>query len=385
MMLKIKNKLIKKVKHQRKSLLIDILAGTAILAMMVLVLLAIRSNIYGDQDYSDSLFDGDISISFVGDIMMSRYSEIEFRRQGYEVFFGDVMPVFAESDYVVANLESPVVYEDENYQVNENAIVFSMTAEAFADIANIGIDLFSFANNHIGDFGYKGILDTMNITQDLGVETVGLYEDSLDITRLYHTKEINGLKLAFISSLDFTFPKDRHNANIRDNSMGIINSRHQLDLLLEVLAHARKNNDLVFVFMHWGIEYDNGVSTAQKELGEILIDNGADLIIGAHPHVLQPVTYYKGRAIVNSLGNFVFNQVMGPTSLSAILTVSLSNSGDIERLGFTPILIDESVPKLIKQSFYSQSIMNRLVRKTNSNAVVKLENGRFYIDMEAIK
>jgi poly-gamma-glutamate synthesis protein (capsule biosynthesis protein) len=142
------------------------------------------------------------------------------------------------------------------------------------------------ANNHILNFGWQGLASTKKYLDEAGIEYFGAPNGQRNII-----KEINGVKIGFISYNEFY----GHN-------------EEEEKLVIEEIEKIKTETDLVIIFSHWGPEYRLTPTDAVKELAHKFINGGADLIIGSHPHVSEPMEEYNGKRIYYSLGNFVFDQ-----------------------------------------------------------------------------
>ncbi|WP_066387245.1 CapA family protein [Helicobacter himalayensis] len=234
-----------------------------------------------------------VKISFVGDCVLGDYkgaSGATFNAKFKEVegdyayFSKGVVAVLSEDDLSVANLEG--VLSDKELQ---NAFVKPFSFKGKSVYTNIlktaSIESVNIANNHTRDYGAQGFKDTREILQNAGISYFG--EGFLDI------REIKGKKFGF----------GGHRGWSRD-----IKAR-----VKDEIARLRENGAEVVIFsFHWGEEREHIANSLQREIAHFAIDNGADLIIGHHPHVLQGIEEYKGKKIVYSLGNFIYGGAKNP-------------------------------------------------------------------------
>lgn len=154
----------------------------------------------------------------------------------------------------------------------------------------------TLANNHVFDYGRKGLEDTLKYLDEHGILHVGA-GINLAEARKPIIREIEGKKIAFLGYGNYS-PAGK-------NTPGV--AYRTPEYVIEDIREAKKDGcDYVVVNFHWGIERATEPTASDRELAHRAIDNGADLIIGHHPHVLQPVEVYKGKVIAYSLGNFVF-------------------------------------------------------------------------------
>jgi len=172
----------------------------------------------------------------------------------------------------------------------------------FADsLSNAGIDVVSIANNHIFDAGEKGFLDTINNLEKRNIRYIGGGRNLKD-ARTAVIFNVKGTKIAFLGYTQVCNHNFTSVAN--DDQPGIL--PFSLPLIIEDIKIAKKENDLVCVSIHWGIENTQKIHPKAVKYAHRIIDAGADIIIGHHPHVPQGIEIYKNRPIFYSLGNFIF-------------------------------------------------------------------------------
>lgn len=242
-----------------------------------------------------------ISILFIGDIMLDRTIRKDGELYGYSNLFSCLKDEFSKYDEIVGNLEGTVtdfdsVSKNASYESPES-FRFTFDKKAVRELFNIGLSIVSLGNNHIRDFGEEGIVQTVLNAHDIGLDTFG---DPRKGSQRYIIKNIKDTKIAFIPYNQFFGTKD--------------------DTLLD-LKITQELSDIQIIFAHWGDEY---VPTKKsvKTLAYLFIDNGADLVIGAHPHVIQEKETYLNTPIYYSLGNFIFDQYW-EESVRTGLTVSI--------------------------------------------------------------
>jgi poly-gamma-glutamate synthesis protein (capsule biosynthesis protein) len=259
---------------------------------------------------------GQVTLVFVGDVMLAD-------GPGRTIEAGQdplarVAPLLAGADLAVANLECPVSLRgaavDKPWTFRAHPRVVQVLARHFQAV--------SLANNHSGDYGPDALLDTLEALDRGGVAHFGAGKD-LSEAHAPLIIERNGLKLALIGCEEFkprAFEAGTH-------TPGVAWCEDQQ--LLHDLAVARAAGaDLVIPYLHWGWEGEPQPCQRQRDLAHLLIDAGADAVIGGHPHIVQPAELYRGRLILYSLGNFVFDGFPeGPGRLGWALRLTLSPQG----------------------------------------------------------
>jgi gamma-polyglutamate biosynthesis protein CapA len=281
--------------------------------------------------------DSRLTVTLVGDMMFGRHIEdVIVKNYGYEYLFHYVRPYFQYSDYVTGNFENPIVNRP-GYPKADKFIHLSTKPEAAKALKKVGFSTVNLANNHMKDYGKQGLLDTLKAFRDAGLETVGAgshLDEAVEV--VYQT--VNGIKIATLGFSD-VMPVDFRAMHQRS---GIAPA--DPDVWFPQVAKAKQNADLVIVHMHWGLEYDSRYHPRQRDLGHALIDAGADLVVGHHPHVLEPVEVYKNGVIFYSLGNFVFDQGWTRTRESVLVQYKVLKN-DTARLEIYPLMIREGQPR----------------------------------------
>ena len=201
-----------------------------------------------------------------------------------------------------------------------------------------GIDVVSVANNHSLDYGREAFLDTLAASRAAGLATVG-GGATLDLARRPAILEAGGLRIAVLGYSDvrplgFDAGPDWAGATKADPAM-----------IATDVADARRRADLVVVWFHWGVELEQEPNGQQRALASTALDAGATVVLGAHPHVLQPVTREGRKLVAWSLGNFVFPSGRPSTRSTGVLVATLNAGGvtgfRLERAtihGFRPVL-----------------------------------------------
>ena len=188
---------------------------------------------------------------------------------------------------------------------------FSAPDEYALALKNAGFNFFLLANNHCADKGTSGTVSTLNKIQNMQIPSAGTYLNEEDRENRYPAMvEMNGIKIAL---LNYTYSTN----GITVNKPVFINDLNDTLQILNDLQIAKNHQpDIIMAFLHWGNEYQQTPSQKQKEQAQFFFNNGTDVIVGSHPHVVQPVEYFsynqtdttQKKLIYWSLGNFISNQ-----------------------------------------------------------------------------
>lgn len=302
--------------------------------------------------------DTTINMAFTGDIMCHNtiYNDA-FDKQSntydFSYIFEDIKYNIQTADIAIGNLETTLAGAAKGYS---SYPTFNTPENLAYTLKKIGFDVLSTANNHCYDSGYKGIESTIDYLNDADISHTGTFKSEEEQNKIL-IKNVKGINIAFLSftygTNGITVPSDKtYSVNLIDK-----------DLIKKQLSLANSQNpDMICVSMHWGIEYQTIPNTEQKELADFLFKNGADIIIGNHPHVLQnyekrEITLEDGSTkdgfVVYSLGNFLADQNKKYTRDSAILNLNITKNTEgkikINSVKYTPTYIYKDTSKSTKK------------------------------------
>jgi len=289
------------------------------------------------------------NMAVTGDIMchntvyMDAYNSSK-KTYDFSHMFEDIKYHLQTADLTIGNLETTFA----GSKVGYSGYPTFNTPEILAkNLKKAGFDVVSTANNHSLDKGYNGLVSTIKYLDEADLSHTGTYVSEEDSQKVL-IKNVKGIKVAFLS---FTYgtngipiPKGKEYCiNLNDNKT----IKKQLKLAKE------QEPDIICVSMHWGNEYQTKQNSTQKNLANFLFENGADIILGNHSHVPQPMEKRtikledgteKEAFVIYSLGNFLANQNYRYTQDSAILNLEITKNGEtgkisIEKVTYTPVYI----------------------------------------------
>ena len=281
-----------------------------------------------------------VSMSVIGDIMCHNSQYNDAYKNGeydFSYVFDDIKKHIETANLAIGNLETTFAGKDRGYA---SYPTFNTPEILAQDLKELGIDVVSTANNHSLDTGYKGIESTIDYLDEAGILHTGTYKSVEDQENIV-IKEVNGLKFAFLAYTYGTngipVPSGREYCiNLIDKEL----IKRHLDLAKNLKP------DVICVNMHWGIEYQNSPNAEQEELANFLFENGVDIILGSHPHVLQKMESkeillsngeLKNGFVIYSLGNFMSGQTKANTRNSIILKLDIIKDGSTGNLRFENI------------------------------------------------
>ncbi len=273
-----------------------------------------------------------VTFAAVGDNLIhdTVYEQAAARSSGGYDFtdaYERIADYIAESDVAILNQETVISTE---HNVSSYPM-FNSPVEVGEEMLEIGFDVFNIATNHSLDCGEKGLVSAINFWKSKNAITCGAYLNAEDMSNI-PMHEVNGVKIAYLG-----FTDSANGLSLPSDSEVILVRAADESLLQQRIIKAKEIADVVIVSAHWGNEYTHEPTDAQRELAEKLAMWGADVIIGTHPHVIQPVEYITNRdgrktLVAYSLGNFISAQNRGPRMLGGMLNfevVKNNTTGEI--------------------------------------------------------
>lgn len=243
------------------------------------------------------------------------------RKAGGDSIFKVVKPILERGDIVFGNLEAVLASGILGKTAPEHRSLIG-SPSSVSSLKQAGFNVLSIANNHALEYGNTAMLDTIEHLKKELIRTIG---QNLEII------EINGIKLAFLAYC------------LIDDPTAYTPTKNP-DQIYSQIKKAKSVADLVIVSMHWGDEFIQKPSLMQIKMAHKMIDSGASLIIGHHPHVVQGMEKYNNGLIAYSLGNFVFDMGYIPeTRKSIILECSINCTGNITEYNIHPIYINDNL------------------------------------------
>jgi len=300
-----------------------------------------------EQEVGESSNNSEINLFFVGDIMLDRGVEINVDKYGNGDFrfpFLKIVDELKKSDILFGNLEGPI--SDKGIKVG-SMYSFRFRPETVDGLLYAGFDILSLANNHMLDYQRIALEDTMNILEKNGIDYIGAGFNKEETFSL-RVKEIAETKIGFLAYTDL----GPENWRAGDGYAGMSwIGQEGINEVNEKVKESKKIVDILVVSLHSGKEYSQDPTLFQIFFAESCINNGADLVIGHHPHVVQKVEKYNDGWIAYSLGNFVFDQSFSEETMeSVILKVKVKNK-KIQEIFSEKLKINEySQPELISDN-----------------------------------
>lgn len=282
-----------------------------------------------------------IELTFVGDVIFGRY-----RASGYDPIPGPDDQPFAEiaalmrSDLLVGNLETPLVRDLPTKSPIGAQYAFGAAQEMTRHLVAGGFTAMSLANNHAFDQKVLGMEQSPEILREAGLVPLGAARKEEPVFQV-ETIERKGWRIGYLAVTS------RRNAPHREGAplLPFLSTTELADKLGPLLAAARDTHEVLVVYIHWGEEYADAPANYQRVQARALLDRGADLVVGHHPHVLQGIEAHGGGAIAYSLGNFLFENTHDPPRLTGVLRARFDVRGCLEALRLHPAYIKRTPSK----------------------------------------
>ena len=288
-----------------------------------------RENVFAKETKNPD----EISLVFAGDILFDdTYAPMAMMRQRGRGIEGgiaaELLDEMRDADICMVNNEFP--YTDRGAPLPDKTFTFRARPEYANYLTDMGVDIVSLANNHASDYGEVSLTDTLDILDGMDMRHVGAGRNLAEASRPVYFIA-NDKKIAIVAATQIERMDNPSTRGATEATAGVFRCR-DVGMLLQAVREARENSDFVIVFVHWGTESTNEIDWLQKEQAPQIAEAGADLIIGSHPHVLQPVGYCGDVPVVYSLGNFLFNS----KPLDSCLVKAVLDDNGLKSLQFIP-------------------------------------------------
>lgn len=259
------------------------------------------------------------TLVFAGDVLIAAALEEKYDAEGItSIVSEEVLAVMQGADIMMVNNEFQ--YSTQGTPMEGKQYTFQTNPRYVQVLLDMGVDIVSLANNHTLDFGKEALIDTMNTLDDAGILHAGAGEDKERAEEL-QIIEVNGKKFGFLAATR-VIPVVQW--NIDYGQPGLF-ATYDDTRLVERIRESKEQCDFLTVYVHWGIERVAYPKQYQRTLASHYFEAGADLVIGAHPHVLQGIELMDGKPVFYSLGNYIFRNNIAKT---ALVEVTVSSDGE---------------------------------------------------------
>ncbi|KAM7439661.1 hypothetical protein ABFA07_010983 [Porites harrisoni] len=251
-----------------------------------------------------------VNLLFVGDVSFSTPLKyyVEHGYHTYNDSFNEVAKYVKNADFSVANLESPFVSKDMyRYKMKGKNVVLDASSDAASALRFAGFDAVTLANNHLNDFGEKGANFTCEVLKKTGVKYIGVTYGKYDTSQEPLILEVKGLKIGFLGYCDSPSANELNCTELR-RQYNVGPAVYSDAIATKDVSNLKKAKvDIIVVLMHFGEELFSKALPYQLHITKHLMSLGVQVIIGAHPHVLQQHCVHDNKLVAYSLGNFLFH------------------------------------------------------------------------------
>ena len=279
-----------------------------------------------EPDLEDSVLTA--TLCFVGDLMCHstqfNYAKVDADSFDFTGVYREVKPCLYKPDLTIGNLETVIAGEDKGFS---GYPYFNAPDDFIYALKATGFDLLITANNHALDQGWEGVKKTIDVINDYKIHRTGTFisQEDRDSIRIFL---VNSIKIAILA-----YSENTNGLPIPKGKDFVINLIDEELVKNDIIKARAKNVDIVLVNLHYGPEYNREPSEYQKEIVQKIIELGADIIIGGHPHVIQPVDFFKTNStkldsgfVAYSMGNFISNQRWRYSDAGLILNIQISKN-----------------------------------------------------------
>lgn len=269
------------------------------------------------QDSIVTHTDDTVTLMVTGDVLLARSVNSKMvQRNDMNWPFLQTADRLKSADITFINLETPLVTD---CPVRNDGMIFCGDPRTVEGLQFAGVDVVNLANNHMGNWRQDGVNETMHILEQAQIRHTGV--------NAFTISEVQGTTFAFLGF----------------NEVGVQTGIPLLteSLVAQQLAVAREQADVVIVQFHWGQEYTYQPTSSQKHWAKFAIDEGADVVIGNHPHWWQPIEFYKEKPIVYSHGNFIFDQMWSKETRIGLVGEYFFQNKRLIDIKFHPVLIED--------------------------------------------
>ena len=251
----------------------------------------------------------------------------------------NIAQILQSGDVTVINLESPLLA---NCPVANDGFTFCGDKRHIEGLEYAGVDVVTLANNHIGNYGIDGIDETVKLLRSHKMDVTGINEEP-------PIRVVNNIRVGFLAYNDVGAKEE-----------GV--SWSDKDTMEKEIQKLRNDVDVLVVSMSWGEEYTATPSVRQKELAHFIIDSGADLILGNHPHWIQPPERYSGKYIMYAHGNTIFDQMWSEETKIGVIGKYTFSGMRLQNVEFIPTYIKDYGQPILLTGDTKEKVLQKFIR-----------------------
>lgn len=303
------------------------------------------------------------SLLAAGDVMLSRYVATVMNKETVHYPYDHIRDIVASADVAFANLENPV---GPGAPMPEEGLRFRANPEALDGMRNAGFDIVSLANNHQSDIGQAAIGATVEYIRNAGITPVGAGANKAQA----HTPvvmNIKGTNVAFLAYGDARFKNQVHFATESKPGIALADPVQ----MTEDITLAKQQAEMVVVSIHAGAEYRETPDTVQREIVQAAVDAGAHIVLGHHPHVVQPLEQLGETWVIYSMGNLIFDQDWSAETKRGMMMNFRMQGSDVREIEAIPVSISSRAQPSIALGTEADAATNRLQHPMSTATVIQ--------------
>lgn len=323
-------------------------------------------------------------MTVTGDVTVDDNTRTLANQMSYERLLRGVSRYWSDADVVMANISGPILrYSADNYTSRNSAMDQSsyVRPAAMRGFAEAGINLLSFANEEVFNYGITGIRSTISLLEEAKIDYLGItsqsdqpYYKTFEFDYVGEDGLLEQRSVSVLSINDIV----QDNSTVRAARPGVINST--IPSIFETVYLLSESSDVVVAYVHFGDLHSSKVTDEQRELAQSLIDAGADLVVGTNTHTVQPVERYGSGVIVYGLGELLSTEDYSVSNDGALLDLSIRNSGEVV-VYLTPTHIEEGRPAIADNWLYEQRVKSVLTTSLSENDYRITDDGLIRISL----
>ena len=323
-------------------------------------------------------------MTVTGDVTVDDNTRTLANQMSYERLLRGVSRYWSDADVVMANISGPLLrYSADNYTSRNSAMDQSsyVRPAAMRGFAEAGINLLSFANEEVFNYGITGIRSTISLLEEAKIDYLGItsqsdqpYYKTFEFDYVGEDGLLEQRSVSVLSINDIV----QDNSTVRAARPGVINST--IPSIFETVYLLSESSDVVVAYVHFGDLHSSKVTDEQRELAQSLIDAGADLVVGTNTHTVQPVERYGSGVIVYGLGELLSTEDYSVSNDGALLDLSIRNSGEVV-VYLTPTHIEEGRPAITDNWLYEQRVKSVLTTSLSENDYRITDDGLIRISL----
>jgi poly-gamma-glutamate synthesis protein (capsule biosynthesis protein) len=308
----------------------------------------------------------EVVLAFVGDVWVGGKARKIIRRDGEEALFGGVSPAWERADLRLGNLESAITTRRE--KAFDKRWSYRMPPRIAPLLRSQGFDVLGLANNHTLDYGHEALEETLRLSEDSGLSTLGAGATEADARRGLIVDFDGGPKVGLLAYMQGYRGLKSSGWFAEGDAPGLaLASKANLR---QDIRRLRERADVIVVQLHFGLNY-KPITRVQEGLARAAVRAGADLVIGHHPHIVQAMEVYRGKPILYSVGNFIFSTPgrFGSFRQPGFGLVALCSidAGGVRAMELRGLLVDNRVvdyrPRLLSADEVSEGLLPILAER----------------------